>query len=130
MVQGVEKRRCHRFEVPGAKVMYKKTGLLVMLKGYSSAYPVVNVSKGGLAFLCDQRHAVGEGLMTRLLSPMEAPLDLGATVRWHARHAGSGQTILGVAFAPFGHQRGWNSPDALDVLRRLETQYGPRDASA
>jgi hypothetical protein len=46
MVQGVKKRRARRFEIPGGKGKYKKTGLLVLIKGFSAAYPVVNVSKG------------------------------------------------------------------------------------
>jgi len=127
MPEGVEKRRCHRFEIPNAKAQYKKTGLLVMVKGYSKAYPVANVSKGGLAFLCEETFKRDEDIMLQLLAPNEMPLELRAAVRWHAQHPASGQMIAGVAFAPFGSKKGWNSLDVLDTLRRLEAQYGMQE---
>jgi len=123
MKQDVKKRRTRRFEIPGGKVRYKKTGLLILVKGFSKTYPVVNVSKGGLALVCDERLDRGEKVIVQLLAPNEKPLNLRSRVRWH-RQAESGNMLLGVEFMPFTGRRGHNSLEALDVLRRLDTQYG------
>lgn len=124
MVEGAEKRTCHRFVVPDAKAKYKSTGLLVLVKGLSKAYPVVNVSKGGLAFMCDETFPQGQKLVVQLLAPNEIALSFRSSVRWAAQHPESGGSVVGVAFEPFGSRKGWNSLEALDVLRRLDAQYG------
>ena len=126
MVQGVKKRRARRFEIPGGKGRYKKTGLLVLLKGFSAAYPVVNVSKGGLAFVCDEKLDQGEKVMVQLLAPNENPLNLHARVRWRGS-TDSGDMFVGVEFMPFTGRRGQNSLEELDVLRRLDAQYGKKE---
>jgi len=123
MTDSAEKRACLRFEVPNGQTRYKKKGLLVLLSGYSEAYPVVNISKGGIAFECDEAIRRGTKLTVQLLAPEEEPLELNAEVRWQRRHAG-GQAELGVQFAPFGTHRGWNSIEDLEALRKLEAQYG------
>lgn len=123
MVQGVKKRRARRFEIPGGKGKYKKTGLLVLLKGFSTAYPVVNVSKGGLALVCEEKLDQGKKVMVQLLAPNEKPLNLHARVRWRGS-TDSGDMLLGVEFMPFTGHRGQNSLEELDVLRRLDVQYG------
>ncbi|MDO9530196.1 MAG: PilZ domain-containing protein [Syntrophales bacterium] len=123
MVQDVEKRRARRFEIPGGKVRYKKTGLLILVKGFSKTYHVVNVSKGGLALVCDEGLDRGEKVMVQLLAPNEKPLNLHARVRWRGS-TDSGDMLLGVEFMPFTGRRGHNSLEALDVLRRLDAQYG------
>ena len=123
MVQGVKKRRARRFEIPGGKGKYKKTGLLVLIKGFSAAYPVVNVSKGGLALVCEEKLDQGKKVMVQLLAPNEKPLNLRARVRWR-RQTDSGDMLLGVEFMPFTGRRGHNSLEELDVLRRLDVQYG------
>ena len=123
MVQGVKKRRARRFEIPGGKGKYKKTGLLVLIKGFSAAYHVVDVSKGGLALVCEEKLDQGKKVMVQLLAPNEKPLNLRARVRWR-RQTDSGDMLLGVEFMPFTGRRGHNSLEELDVLRRLDVQYG------
>ena len=127
MAEGAEKRRCHRFEIPGGKGKYKKEGLLVLLRGYSKAYPVVNVSKGGLAFVCEEDLDQGEKVLVQLFAPHEEPLELHAVTCWQGRLAGREETIAGVEFAAFGERSGHNSLESLEVLRRLEGEYGPDD---
>ena len=124
MVQGVDRRECRRFEIPGGKGRYRKTGLFVLFKGFSKAYPVVNVSKGGLAFMCEEKFGQDEKIITQLLAPNEIPLNLRARVRWQGQPAGNADRIVGVQFMPFGSCRGQNSLKALDILRRLDAQYG------
>jgi len=123
MEQGVKRRRARRFEIPDGKGKYKKTGLFVLIKGFSAAYHVVDVSKGGLSLACDEELNQGEKLMVQLLAPNEKPLNLRARVRWH-RQTNSGDMLLGVEFMPFTGRRGHNSHKALDMLRRLDAQYG------
>ena len=117
------KRTCHRFEIPEGKGKYKRKGLLALLSGYSKVYPVVNVSKGGLAIECDDAIDRGSKVMVQLLAPGEEPVELSAEVRWLGAGPGGGR-VLGVQFNPFGERMGWNPLDMLEVLRRLETTYG------
>jgi hypothetical protein len=125
MAQYVEKRRCRRFEIPGGEVKYKKIGLLILTKGFSKAYPVLNVSKGGLAFVCEEKLRRDTKLMVQLLAPKEIPLNLRSRVRWQGQWAGSSAfRVTGVEFMPFGTRRGWNALEALDVLGRLDAHYG------
>jgi len=59
--------------------------------------------------------------MVHLLVPDENPLDLISRVRRLEQWSGS---ALSVEFMPFGNQKGMNPLEALDSLRRLESQYG------
>jgi hypothetical protein len=120
----IERRRCHRFEIPGAEVRYKKTGLFVFRRGFSGAYPVVNVSKGGLVFLCEEKLRSGQKVMVQVLIPKESPLNLRARVRWQGRPMPGANVMIGLEFLPFGSRRGRNPREALDVLRMLDMQHG------
>ena len=124
MEPGAEKRICHRFEIPGGQGKYKKTGLLVTLGGYSKAYPVVNVSKGGLAFVCEETLGQDTKVLVQLMAPQEEPLELRGKVRWQGRMRGREEVVVGVQFEPFGGRSGWNPMEALEVLRRLDAKYG------
>ena len=127
MVQSVKKGRARRFEIPGGKGRYKKTGLFILLKGFSAAYPVVNVSKGGLALVCDEKLDHGDKVIMQLLVPNENPLHLRARVRWRGRRRDSSDMLVAVEFMPFTGRRGQNSLEELDVLRRLDAQYGKKE---
>jgi hypothetical protein len=127
MVQSLKKRRARRFEIPGGKVKYKKTGLILLVKGFSIAYPVLNVSKGGLVFVCDEKLDYGDKVIVQLLVPNENPLHLRAQVRWRGRRGDSSDMLVAVEFMPFTRRRSHNSLKALDVLRRLDAQYGKEE---
>ncbi len=127
MAKYVEKRKCRRFEIPGAEVKYKKIGLLILIKDFSKSCPVLNVSKGGLAFMCEKKLRRGMKLMVQLLVPDEIPLNLRSKVQWQGESAGTVFRTLGVQFMPFGPRRNWNPVDALDVLGRLDEQYGKEE---
>ena len=128
MASGAEKRRCRRFQVPNAHTKYRKTGLLVLVRGMSKAYPVINVSKGGLAFLCDEAIKEGTAVEVQLIAPGEEPLDLLGKTRWKGSPPGREDYMVGVRFLPFGSKDG-NSSEALEVIRRLEDQYGNTEQS-
>jgi len=127
MVQGIQKRRTRRFEIPGAKVRYKKIRLLVWNSNLSDAYPVMNMSKGGLAFACEERLGTNGKLLLQLLAPNETPMDLRAQVQWQGRHPYSADKIVGVKFMPFGSRRGWNSRKLLNMLRELDARYSNKE---
>ena len=124
---GVEKRRCRRFQIPEGRSRYKKTGLLLLLSGYSKACPVTDVSKGGVSFECQEKFKLGQKVRLELFAPNEEPVILNAKVRRQSGSAAEGQTIAAVEFMPFGSRLGWNPMDTLDVLRRLDTEYGTHD---
>lgn len=124
MVQGIKKRKSRRFEIPGAKTKYKKTGLTFLVKGFSIAYPVLNVSKGGLVFVCDEKFDKGDKVIMQLLVPNEKPLDMRAQVQWQGRQGDSSDMLVGVEFMPFTGHKNQNSLEALAVLRKLDAQHG------
>ena len=124
--QGLERRRSRRFKVPGAESKYKKLGLQVFIKGYSEPFSVVNVSKGGLAFICEDQFRPNQKLMVQLLTPDEDPLNLYSEVRWRGHVPGIKQKVVGVQFMPFmvnGKSNGGNSLEDLEPLSRLDKQY-------
>jgi len=123
MAQRIERRRCKRFDIPGAEGRYKKTGLLSLFKDFSKAYRVLNISKGGLALACEEKFRLNDEVIIQLVVPNETPLNLRVRVRWQGRPVGRMDRIVGVEFMPFGSRRGWNSLEALDVLTRLEARY-------
>ncbi|PIS27754.1 MAG: hypothetical protein COT43_09055 [Candidatus Marinimicrobia bacterium CG08_land_8_20_14_0_20_45_22] len=53
MVQGYEKRTCHRFEIPSAQVSYRKKKLFGFTD-YSAEKLLINISKGGASFDCGE----------------------------------------------------------------------------
>ena len=124
MTQMAEKRRSHRFDIPGGEGSYKKNGLLCFTRSYSKPSPVCNVRKGGLSILCKEAFHRGEKVMVQLLVPDEDPLNLISRVRRLEQWSGGGFNALSVEFMPFGNRRGWNPLEALDRLRRLEYHYG------
>jgi len=123
MAKFIEKRRCHRFEIPGAQVKYKKVWLGLSLGDFSDYRPLENLSKGGLAFWCEEKLRPGKKILVQLHTPGEDVLELVGTVRWQGFPAGKLYMVVGVEFMPFGEGRKWNSFEALEALKRLEEQY-------
>ena len=77
--------------------------------------------------MCDEELDQGRKVMVQLLAPNEKPLNLHTRVRWRGRLADSGDMLLGVEFMPFTGRIGHNPLEALDVLRRLDAQYGKNE---
>ena len=125
--QKLERRRCRRFKVPTAASKYKKLGLQVFIKGFSKPFQVVNLSKRGLAFICEDKFHLDQKLIVQLLTPDENPLNLYSEVRWWGHVPGIKEKVLGVQFMPFmvnGKRNGGNSLKDLEHLSRLDKQYG------
>ena len=124
MAYGIEKRRCRRFEIPGAKVKFKNRGLLFLVQAFSEPCPVINISKGGISFTCDKKLSNGKKLVVQLLVPDETPLNFNSIARRQEQIMGSEKKLTGVGFMPFGSRYGWNAQESLDVLRKLDEKYG------
>lgn len=124
MLQGVERRKCRRFQIPGAEIKYQRERLAFSSKRFSRALPVLDMSKGGLAFLCGEKIKRGKKLILQMLMPNESPLALRARVRWQGKEWNNSDITTGVEFMPFGNRRKWNSFETLDVLRELDVRYG------
>ncbi len=120
----VDRRKCRRFEIPGGKVRYRRVGLLALLKGFSKPRPMVSVSKGGVAFMCEEKFSKGQEIIAQLLAPKEISLNLRAWVQWQEQSPGSGDRVVGVEFGSFGPGKAHNSYEALEVLRRLDVRHG------
>ena len=123
----VEKRKCRRFEIPGGKAKFKKNGLLSVLRRFSKEYPVSNLSKGGLAFISEDKFRPGDKLMIQLMAPNETPITLRSRVLACGQPEDSAFEMVSVEFVPFGNRIGWNRVASLDVLRRLDEQYGKEE---
>ncbi len=123
----IERRKCGRFEIGGAAVSYKKTGLLAWGKGFSESYPLENISKGGLAFYCNEKLAIGKKLMVQIWVPNETPFSLNAVIRRQAIISGIESKLTGIQFVPFGDRPGWNTLDSLEILRALDKKYGGKN---
>jgi hypothetical protein len=121
MVQGFEKRTCHRFEIPGAQVSFRKKKLFGFTE-YSTPRLLINISKGGASFDCGEILKPSQRLIVRLHLPNEKSLELFADVRWQRETAGFTNAV-GIIFAPFGQRFNYNPPASLDVLRKLDQKY-------
>ena len=119
-----EKRKFRRFEIPGGEAKYNERIMLPHIhKTFSKSYPVLNICIGGLALLCEERFNQDEKLIIQLSVPKEDVLDLRLTVKWQEPVALSTEVIVGFEFMEFSNSKGWNSPDTLNVLRRLYARY-------
>lgn len=118
-----EKRKFQRFEIPGGEGKHKRTGLPTLLKDFSKSCPVMNVSVGGIALLCEEEFGQEEEVMIKLDAPNEAPLDLRAVVKWQGPiFLGTGK-VVGFEFKTFSNGKSWNPPETFFVLRRLYARY-------
>jgi hypothetical protein len=121
-----QKRQHSRFRVPGATVAYHVTRL--MRQPLQETCPVFSLGKGGLGFGSHNRIKPGQKLSLALNIPSElSQVELQAQVIYCIPHPGMNYRYhIGVAFAPFATTQGSNSPEALDLLDRLEETYRPR----
>jgi hypothetical protein len=120
---GVERRKCRRFEVPGATVQYKKTGFFAGSSGFSDPCHVLNLSKGGVAFISENTLRKNAKLVLKLLIPKKKPLHLYGKVCWQSRVAFASGKMTGITFLPFGDCTDWNPVEILEDFRKLEKEH-------
>jgi len=63
----LKKRKCKRFLIPGTTLYYGKKASGFFRQKYSEDfYPVINLSRGGAKFLCNERLRAGSAIMVKL----------------------------------------------------------------
>ena len=123
MSQFAERRRYRRFEIPGGEARHKRIAGPAILKHFSKLHPLLNVSVGGLALICEENFSHGEEVIIQLEVPKESPLNLHSKVRWQEPIALSADIIVGFEFKEFGDNKNLNSPELLVAIRRLYAKY-------
>jgi hypothetical protein len=122
----IERRKCERFVVPGASISYKTRGLWRLQTSFpEDTFPLVDLSKGGLAFLSNMSLKKGHKVSLLLyFSENEDPIPLKGIVVSSILTMGIiNQYRVGIQFKPFGIKRGFNTPESLKKLEELERIY-------
>ena len=125
-VEDMEKRKCHRFNVPGTTIFYKKNKMLSGKKEFPDPlYPVLDISRGGLRFLTDERPKIGLAVKIKLTIPgADHQPEISGTVRWISRNwEESYRYQIGVSFNAYGDRKKDNSPEILSFIKSLEPEY-------
>jgi len=125
--EGLEKRSCARFRIPGATAAYKKDkGLFKRSSEYSAEFlPVLDISRGGIRFLSNENVPMDTKLHLSIQVPGDpSPLGIEGTVRWAAPNVGhSFRYQVGVQFFPYGEKKGMNYPGTLVKIIAYEQKF-------
>ncbi|MFW6140667.1 MAG: PilZ domain-containing protein [Acidobacteriota bacterium] len=131
--KGIERRTCTRFEIPGATVSYKVFHISPKLKrGYGEEFcPVVDLSRGGLRFVCQNKLDMNSKMKMKVSVPGErVPLELLGRVRWSAANPGKSYKYqTGVQFNPYGEKKKQNYPGNLVKIIALEQKFSEEKES-
>ena len=128
--EGIERRTCIRFEIPGATVSYKlKKPLLTKTPSGEEFCPAIDLSRGGLRFLSKEELKIGTPIVMKISVPGERiPLDLIGYIRWVAPNVGMDYKYqIGAQFSPYGEKKGQNYPGSLVKIIALEQKFAPSD---
>lgn len=131
---GIERRTCLRFEIPGAAVSYKVSKLLpAVLDKYEEEFcPMIDVSRGGMRFQANHQPDIDAKLIMHISVPGErVPLVLQGRVRWVTPGEGIGFDYqIGVQFNAYGEKKDQNYPGNLVKIIALEQKFCPPDSAA
>ena len=124
----MEKRRCHRFSVPGTTACFKKKGVLHRKEEYpDNICPVLDMSRGGARFLTNDRIKLGLSVKVKLAIPdaKQAP-EINAVVRWVSKNREESYRYqTGIAFNAYGDGKKENPTEILSFIKSLESKYLP-----
>lgn len=126
----MERRLCVRFEIPGAAVSYKKKGLLSSKDEFDEEFcPVIDISRGGLRFLCQKELKIDSKIELQVSVPGEKiPLTQKGFIRWSSFAAGQSYKYqIGVQFNAYGEKRDQNYPGNLVKIIALEQKFAPKE---
>jgi Tfp pilus assembly protein PilZ len=131
----MEKRLCHRFNIPGTVIFYKKDTLLGTKDNYPDEYfPVLDISRGGLRFLTNERPKIGLPVTLKLSIPdMDQQPEIKGTVQWISRNREESYRYqAGIAFNAYGDGKKENPPELLSFMKVIESEYssGNQEQSA
>jgi hypothetical protein len=117
-----ERRTFNRIKVEGAIVKYKLTNGFNVLKNYSNASEIINLSKSGIAFHIPHVVKHGTPISLKISLPDGSDFDLKGKIRWQRNTNGHNLQTIGVLFNPFGSHKEYNSMKALEYLRSMKEQ--------
>ena len=120
-----EKQRTHpRLMIPGALVRYF-IGSRGKLSEGQKQYPILDINRGGMAFLADEAEKPGRRIALGLCFPLgEGDLLLEGRIIYVLPVQSIGYRYrIGVGFQPFLKKRGCNPPEAEIILSQLEHRF-------
>ena len=123
----MKKRSCKRFGIPGTVLYYKKKPQFFGKGEYSDDYyPVINMSKGGAGFLCNERFKAGTLLIIKIKVPgISAEPEIIAEVKWISKNPEQSYRYrTGLAFSSYGEGKNRNPKEVLTFMETLESTFG------
>jgi len=116
--EGIEKRTCIRFQIPGATVSYQ-------FKEHVEEFsPLVDISRGGLKFIGKKPPEINTEVTLNISTPGERiPLTMKGKVQWISYVEAKDQYFIGVQFNPYGEKQGENYPGNMVKIIALEQKY-------
>ncbi len=130
---GIERRTCLRFEIPGATISYKVSKFLpAALDKYEEEFcPLLDISRGGMRFQANHKLNIDTKLIMHISVPGErVPLVLHGHLRWVTPTGSSGYRFqMGVQFNPYGEKKDQNYPGNLVKIIALEQKFCPPDSA-
>ena len=124
--QGMEKRSCTRFRIPGATVAFKKMGGLFRKPSYGGEFlPVLDISRGGIRFLSHEILDLDQKIYLKIQAPGDNfPLTMTGMVRWYSSNPGmSYKYQIGVQFHAYGEKKDMNYPGNLVKIIAFEQKF-------
>jgi hypothetical protein len=122
----LEKRTCARFRIPGATVAFKKIGGFLKKPVYGGEFlPVLDISRGGIRFLCHEVIEHDTRIYLKIQVPGDNfPLTMTGTVRWYSPNPGMSYRFqVGVQFLPYGEKKDMNYPGSLVKIISYEQKF-------
>lgn len=96
---GTERRKNRRFSVKNGVVRYQKGGLFSFFNPPSQKYILLNLSEGGLHFICEEPVSQGQNLTLLLEAPaVTRTVKLKGKVIWVRKSENRDAWRVGVAF--------------------------------
>ena len=123
--KGIDRRTCERFEIPDATLSYRLKKIFFSEKKHSEKYcPIIEISFGGVRFLCQKFHKPTNTIYLKLTTSNEkSSLPLKGKIVWTSLYAASGYKYqIGVQFDPFGTKKGQNDPEIMNKLSSLQKE--------
>lgn len=120
--EGIEKRTCIRFQIPGAAVSYE------FKENVEEFSPLVDISRGGLKFIGKKPPEIHTDVTLKISVPGErVPLTMNGKVRWISYNEAKEQYFIGVQFNPYGEKQGENYPGNMVKIIALEQKYAIKE---
>jgi hypothetical protein len=124
----MERRSCVRFKIPGATVSYQRRSLLPKPGFIEEFCPLLDVSRGGVRFLCQKPVKPDTEVTLKISVPGERiPLTLKGLAKWSSLSEGKSYPYqVGVQFFPYGEDKDQNYPGTLVKIIALEQKFAEK----